>query len=165
MREGGRNDSPLDSAKQQTLAEDLEGSPLRGEPLRRRLRNFRPAADTYIASLGGPRPYMQRLREIEIRLEQHQRQLQTAWDELHTESGNEPSFGRRWLEPADRWRFDEVNDLIDHHNRYFPAEARLPMIRERATSCSSRASATSARRSTPRGSSNGFRLSPTPPRS
>jgi hypothetical protein len=127
MREGGRNDSPLDRAKQQTLAEDLEGSPLRGQPLRRRLRNFRPAADSYIASLGGPRPYMQRLREIEVRLALHQRQLQLAWDELRAESGEEPTFARRWRKLAERWRFDEVNDLIDRHNRYFPAEARLPM--------------------------------------
>jgi hypothetical protein len=127
MREGGRNDSPLDRAKQQTLAEDLEGSPLRGQPLRRRLRNFRPAADSYIVSLGGPRPYMQRLREIEVRLDQHQRHLEIAWDELRAESGDEPSFARRWRELADGWRFDEVNDLIDRHNLYFPAEARLPM--------------------------------------
>jgi hypothetical protein len=127
MREGGRSDSPIDRAKQQTLAEDLDGSPLRGLPLRRRLRNFRPAADSYIASLGGPLPYMQRLREIEARLERHQEQLQSAWDDLHAQSGNDPTFALRWRELADRWRFDEVNDLIDRHNRYFPTESRLPM--------------------------------------
>jgi hypothetical protein len=127
MREGGHLDSPVDRAKERNLAEDLEGSPLRGRPLRRRLRNFRPAADSYIASLGGPLPYMQRLREIEVRLEQHRHQLQTAWEELRAESGSEKTFTRRWRELAERWRFDEVNDLIDRHNRYFPAEARLPM--------------------------------------
>ena len=32
-----------------------------------------------------------------------------------------------WLETARGWSFAEVNELIDRHNRYFPAEARLPM--------------------------------------
>jgi hypothetical protein len=67
------------------------------------------------------------LREIEVRLEQHRQRLQTAWDELRAESDSEPTFSRRWHELAQRWRFDEVNDLIDRHNRYFPTEARLPM--------------------------------------
>jgi hypothetical protein len=127
MREGGHADSPVDRAKQRNLAEDLEGSPLRGRPLRRRLRNFRPAADSYVASLGGPLPYMQRLREIDVRLEQHRQRLQTAWDELRAESDSQPTFARRWRELADSWRFDEVNDLIDRHNRYYPTESRLPM--------------------------------------
>ena len=25
------------------------------------------------------------------------------------------------------WSFDEVNDLIERHNRWYPVEARLPM--------------------------------------
>ena len=47
------------------VVEDLRSSPLRGRPLPLRLRNFRPAAEGYLASLGGPLPYMVRLREIE----------------------------------------------------------------------------------------------------
>ena len=39
--------------------------PPSGQPIRHRLRNFRPDAGSYLASLGGPLPYMQRLREIE----------------------------------------------------------------------------------------------------
>ena len=34
---------------------------------------------------------------------------------------------RRWREVAERWNFDEVNDLIERHNRHYPAESRLPM--------------------------------------
>jgi hypothetical protein len=127
MREGGLGDSPVERVRQERLAEDLGGSPLRGQPLRRRLRNFRPAADSYIASLGGPLPYMQRLREIELRLERHEQQLRTAWDELRATTADEATFAHRWRELARSWRFDEVNDLIDRHNRYFPTESRLPM--------------------------------------
>jgi hypothetical protein len=28
---------------------------------------------------------------------------------------------------AKRWSFEEVNDLIERHNRWYPAESRLPM--------------------------------------
>ena len=28
---------------------------------------------------------------------------------------------------VERYGYDELNDLIDHHNAYFPAESRLPM--------------------------------------
>jgi hypothetical protein len=127
MREGGHSDSPVERARQERIAEDLGSSPLRGQPLRRRLRNFRPAADSYIASLGGPLPYMQRLREIELGVQRHEQQLQTAWDELRAELDSERTFARRWRELANEWRFDEVNELIERHNRYFPAESRLPM--------------------------------------
>ena len=27
----------------------------------------------------------------------------------------------------ERWDFGNVNELIDRHNRYYPAESRLPM--------------------------------------
>jgi hypothetical protein len=129
MRESGLRDaSPLEDARQRRLAEDLESSPLRGAPLRRRLRNFRPDVESYIASLGGPLPYMQRLRDIERRVGEHERRLAAARDELRARCGvDAAAFSDGWLAIARAWRFDEVNDLIDRHNRFFPAEARLPM--------------------------------------
>ena len=42
-------------------------------------------------------------------------------------SGDEPRFAREWKALAHRWSFDAVNDLIDRHNRFYPAESRLPM--------------------------------------
>ena len=36
-------------------------------------------------------------------------------------------FAAAWRELADNWSFARVNDLIERHNRNFPAEARLPM--------------------------------------
>jgi hypothetical protein len=112
----------------QRLEEDLEGSPLKGRPVRRRLRNFRPDAASYIASLGGPRPYMTRLREIHDLTAGHERRLAEEWTRLADECGSDQAaFARRWCEIADRWNFYEVNDLIDRHNRWYPMEARLPM--------------------------------------
>ena len=127
---GGRraDDDPRDRALGEAVARDLEGSPLVGRPQRYRARNFRPSAESYIASLGGPLPYMSRLRQISEETAEHERQLAESRAELIELSRAEPGeFAARWEELARRWRFDAVNELIERHNRYYPAEARLPM--------------------------------------
>ena len=123
-----RDPNARERAEQALLEQDLEGSPLRGKPLERRLRNFRPAVDRHVASLGGPLPYMRRLREVELATEAHERRLAEAWHELAAGcAGDAARFGRRWQAVAERWSFAAVNDLIDRHNRWYPVEARLPM--------------------------------------
>jgi hypothetical protein len=125
---GVRDPNTVEQAGVRRLAEDLEGSPLQGRPLRRRLRNFRPAIDAYVSSQGGPLPYMQRLREIEAESAGHEARLADAWRALADESDGRPDeFARRWRALAQQWSFHDVNDLIERHNRWFPVEARLPM--------------------------------------
>ena len=115
-------------AERRALEEDLGGSPLRGQPLRRRYRNFRPDPAGYVTSLGGPLPYMTRLREIHELTRLHERELERAWLLLAEECrGNRRRFERRWRELAERWNFVAVNMLIEVHNRNFPVESRLPM--------------------------------------
>ncbi len=105
---------------ERAVGRDLENSPLVGKPLRRRYRNFRPQADSYVVSLGGPLPWMQRLRLIEDLTADHLKRLEAAYAEhLGDPEG--------WELTLRRWDFYAVNDLIDKHNRYFPIEARLPM--------------------------------------
>jgi hypothetical protein len=112
----------------QALERGLEGSPVVGRRLRQRLRNFRPSADSYLASLGGPLPYMVRLRDIADQTAAHEERLGRAWAELAAGyDGDVDALAREWRRIADGWRFDEVNGLIEKHNRYFPAESRLPM--------------------------------------
>lgn len=107
---------------------DLEEHPLRGKRLRQRLRNFRPNADAYLAALGGPRSYMRRLKAIQAETEEHERQLAETWRALAEDCAGDPAtFARRWRETAARWSFDDVNGLIERHNRWYPAESRLPM--------------------------------------
>ncbi len=123
-----RDPNPREQAQVRKLGDDLDGSPLRGNALPRRLRNFRPAVDSYVASRGGPLPYMQRLREIEAETAAHEERLADAWRALARECRADAStFARRWRALAERWNFSEVNDLIERHNRWFPTEARLPM--------------------------------------
>ena len=123
---GPRDESPLERAARDRLAGDLEGSPLAGKPLRRRL-SLRPGADAYLLSLGGPLPYMQRLREIEAETSAHERALEAAWHELAAAAPDAEAFAKRWRRRLGRWNFSAVNDLIERHNRYYPIEARLPM--------------------------------------
>jgi hypothetical protein len=129
LREGGVRDAGVRERSERSLLEqDLDGSPLKGRRLPQRLRNFRPAVDRYVASLGGPLPYMRRLRQIELDTEEHERRLAEAWRQLAAECGGDaPAFALRWQRVAERWSFEAVNDLIERHNLWYPAEARLPM--------------------------------------
>jgi hypothetical protein len=93
-----------------------------------RLRNFRPNVESYVAAQGGPPPYIIRLREIDAATAAHTAELDRLRHALAAVcSPDERLFGGRWRSLAKRWRFDEVNDLIERHNRWFPVEARLPM--------------------------------------
>jgi len=123
-----RPETPRDRAVRRVLETDLPGSPVVGRPLRRRLRNFRPDPHSYFSALGGPLPWMVRLREIDRAVAEHERRLAEAWEELRSAVGDRPEeLAHRWLEVARDWRFDETNALIERHNRNYPAEARLPM--------------------------------------
>jgi hypothetical protein len=109
------------------LDEDVRGGGLRGRKLHLRLRNFRPAADGYLAALGGPLPYMVRLRTITEMTAEHEQRLAALWKALAHAGLGDDAFAAAWTAEVEAWRFDEVNDLIDRHNRFYPAESRLPM--------------------------------------
>jgi hypothetical protein len=127
MEDITKPETPRDRREREALVEDLVSSPLQGRRLRMRLRNFRPAADGYLVALGGPLPYMVRLRTIDELTAEHELRLRDVWRALARSSSGQASFAESWLEAASRWSFDEVNDLIERHNRYYPAESRLPM--------------------------------------
>jgi hypothetical protein len=121
-------ETPRQRRELAALQEDLETSPLTGKPLPVRARLFRPSADTYLIATRGPLPYMLRLREIEHWTEAYETQLRDAWRTLAEAcAGDAERFRDSWLAEARTHGFDEVNDLIDRHNRWYPAESRLPM--------------------------------------
>jgi hypothetical protein len=117
---GVRDVTPPSAAERRKLESEAELNPLTGRPLKRRIRRFRAEADRYLASLGGPLPYMQRLRQIDDEIEAHAARLAEAY----AEQGGDAAA---WRRIAERWDFGEVNDLIEKHNRYYPIEARLAM--------------------------------------
>lgn len=125
---GVRGENARERRERLVLERDLEGAPFAGRRIRPRTHPFHPSPDRYVASLGGPLPYMVRLREIAEETAAHERALEVAWRALSQLcEGDERRFARRWRRIASRWDFTAVNDLIERHNRYYPAEARLPM--------------------------------------
>jgi hypothetical protein len=128
MNQGAtRPETPRERRERKQLDADLQSSPVRGRPLRQRLSNFRPDPESAVRALGGPTMWMRRLRAIEDAVEQHERRLGDAWRTLADELETPAEFSAAWEELAGNWSFAEVNELIERHNRNFPAEARLPM--------------------------------------
>jgi hypothetical protein len=125
---GPRENTPGGRREREVLERDLEGAPFRGRRVRLRPQPLGPSPEAYVASLGGPLPYMVRLREIEAETARHEAKLRAAWLELAEEcAGDDAAFARRWRRAAERQRFDALNELIERHNRFYPAESRLPM--------------------------------------
>jgi hypothetical protein len=129
MRQGAtRPETPRDRRERAALEEDLRESPVAGRRLRRRYRNFRPDASADLTAIGGPLAWMRRLRDIELALERHEARLREVEEELRAESdGDAARFTTAWRALAEGWDFADVNDLIERHNRHYPAESRLPM--------------------------------------
>ena len=121
-------ETPIARRQRAALEEDLKEIPLTGRPLPIRARHFRPTAEAYLVATRGPLPYMLRLREIEQRTDDHESELREAWVALAAEYVGEPeAFARAWRTLAATIAFDEVNDLVERHNLWYPAESRLPM--------------------------------------
>ncbi len=121
-------ETPRQKRELAALEEDLRSMSLTGKPLALRLRNFLPSADAYLASAGGPLAHMRRLREIELFVAAHEAEIARSWHALAGEhSGDQAAFEQAWRGAAERVSFDEVNDLIERHNRWYPVESRLPM--------------------------------------
>ena len=121
-------ETPVDRRQRAELDEDLIGSPLAGKRLPLRLRNFKVDASRYFASLGGPLPYMTRLRDIHRQVGAHEAELAEAWTALAADwDGDGEAFEQRWRELVGARNFDRVNALIEAHNRWYPIESGLPM--------------------------------------
>jgi len=128
MNQGAtRPETPREREERERLEADLESSPVRGTPLRQRVRNFRPDPESAVRALGGPTVWMRRLRAIEDAIDQHERRLGEAQRVLAEELEDPEAFAGAWGELASNWSFAEVNELIERHNRNFPVEAQLAM--------------------------------------
>lgn len=123
-----RPETPRDRRERAALEEDLLTIPLTGRPLPVRARFGRPTAEAYLAATRGPLPYMLRLREIEQRTADLEASLRQAWEALAGgQVGDADRFRSEWLAHAEALSVDELNHLIDRHNRWYPVESGLPM--------------------------------------
>lgn len=121
-------ETPRDRRELAALDEDLKEITDRGRPLALRARNFRPTADSYLAAARGPLAYMLRLHDIEVKTADHEERLREERRSLALERRGDPErFACEWRDAAECWSFDEVNELIERHNRWYPVESNLAM--------------------------------------
>jgi hypothetical protein len=117
---GVRDVTPPSRVEREHLERHRELGPPAGTRLRRRHGAVRVEPDRYFAALGGPLPYMRRLRMIEEEIESHLERLAAARRDYRGDAAG-------WRARAARWDFGAVNELIERHNRFYPIEARLAM--------------------------------------
>jgi hypothetical protein len=127
MRPVDPPESPHERAEREALERATADAPLRGRPLPRRARLGRPTLEGYLTAVGGPLPYMLRLRLIEDRIRAHERALGERWRGLAQSEPTPERFEAAWRAIAAGWDFRDVNDLVERHNRWYPVEARLAM--------------------------------------
>lgn len=72
--------------------------------------------------------FVERARQIEDMTRRHRQRLERAYAWVREQHpGDELGFAQHWRALAETWRFDDVNELIEEHNRWYPAERRLPL--------------------------------------
>jgi hypothetical protein len=79
-------------------------------------------------AVGGAPAWSRRLKRIHDLTVALTAELQGDWHTLAQKArGDRARFEAAWRQHARSFDFGQVNELIDRHNRYFPAEANLPM--------------------------------------
>ena len=79
-------------------------------------------------AIGGAPAWSRRLKRIHDLTLAITAELRAEWHALASKArGDRPRFAAAWQSHAERFDFAQVNDLVERHNRYFPAEANLPM--------------------------------------
>lgn len=79
-------------------------------------------------AVGGAPAWSRRLKRIHDLTEAITAQLADDWRaQAGAARGDRARFAAAWKRHAEAHTFAEINELIARHNRYFPAEANLPM--------------------------------------
>lgn len=107
------------------VGRDLDEHSGLGRPLSDRSRQTRRSVEAYLK--GGVRPrWMERVAEIDAGIAHERRRLARAYRELRSECrGDARLLASRWRALAYEWPFDELNELIEQHNEWYPIERNL----------------------------------------
>jgi hypothetical protein len=91
-------------------------------------RNFTLGVEQRVRALAGPPAYVRRKRLIEDLEEVMLRELREAHAEaVAAGTGDEERILVALYARAETFDLERLNDLIARHNRYYPAEANLPV--------------------------------------
>ena len=118
--------------EQRTIVERIVGQDLdeqtgKGRPLSSRAAQTQRSLDAYLKAGVRPR-WMERVAEIDAGISRERRRLAQVHRALREESAGDPElFARRWRGVAQAWSFEELNQLIDQHNEWYPIERDLPL--------------------------------------
>ena len=115
------------SAAEQVVKKDLDATSGLGKPLSSRARMAQRSVEAYLKAGVRPR-WMERISEIDHSVAFQKRAFARRYRALREECGSDRAmFARRWRAVAEAARFDELNELIDQHNDWYPIERDLPM--------------------------------------
>ncbi len=115
------------SAAERLVKKDLDASTGLGKPISSRARLAQRSVESYLKAGVKPR-WMERIAEIDHSIAYQKRRFARAHRTLREQSeGDEQAFAQSWTEFAHRARFDELNELIQQHNDWYPIERDLPM--------------------------------------
>src|SRR3954463_98795 len=89
--------------------------------LTRRTLRSTSSVEQYLQAGVVPR-FIERALQIEDGTRRHRQRLERAYEWTREKYAGDPvGFAERWTELARTWRFEDVNELIDEHNRWYPA--------------------------------------------
>lgn len=130
MASGKRENIFRKRAKERLLGEKLasQGIPesIKGKPLKIPQVNFTISLENKVKSMFGPPHYATRARRIENITQKLMEGLTIEYASMIDSFGDDPeTFARQWKELIGLLELDELNDLIEKHNTYYPVEANL----------------------------------------
>src|SRR4051794_17761541 len=115
------------SAAEKVVRKDLDETTGIGKPLSSRARMAQRSVEQYLRAGVRPR-WMERIAEIDNSIMHQKQRLGRSYRMLREECGGDAElFAARWTAFASRCRFDELNQLIQQHNEWYPIERDLPM--------------------------------------
>ncbi len=122
-----REQDPDHSPVQRLVGQDLGREAGHGSALSGRARQTQRSVEAYLRGGGMPR-WMERIADIDARTVRERQRLGRVYRALREDCGeDEAAFAARWRATARAWSFEDLNELIEQHNEWYPIERQLPL--------------------------------------
>lgn len=120
------------NAKERMIREKLDSynfsDKVKGKPLNIVSVNFTVPLENKIMAYAGIPEYIQRAKLVDEKILKIRSDLRMKYDKLERKFGkNYVKFNKAWENILKFYNFQEVNELIEKHNLYYPIEANLSM--------------------------------------
>ena len=117
-------------AKDRRVGEKLDShefsEDIKGKPIKIRQKNFTVPLSRQVQSYLGAPEYALRARKIEDAIDRLMKELTMSFHDMRDQYSDKPDlFSHKWQQLINGLDLNELNDLIEKHNRYYPVEANL----------------------------------------